>query len=274
MGADGPHRRRPGRDRVWPTSCAGPVSMASPGSLRGGDNIARPMLDITRSETRELATLAGLPWTDDPSNADLGPLRNRIRLAADPASRGRVQPRCSQASGRWPPAPSPRPTSIDPEPGEDIQRWVAGPGRGSVGDGTGGGGAVDATRRAQAQGGLWARSRRSRRGSGRWCAVRPERPSSPVDFGSSARVPGFRFAGSDHRTAVRPTTESVEQSSRLPIGSIANWIDSRAAPLPFGPRDGDRLAGFETTHLIRGDRRQAGRDGSPDHRRLSRAATS
>ncbi|MGI8518331.1 MAG: tRNA lysidine(34) synthetase TilS [Acidimicrobiia bacterium] len=43
------------------------------------DRIARPLLDVTRSETRELATLSGLPWEDDPTNDDLDPLRNRIR---------------------------------------------------------------------------------------------------------------------------------------------------------------------------------------------------
>jgi tRNA(Ile)-lysidine synthase len=42
------------------------------------------MLAISRSETRELATLAGLPWTDDPTNIELGPLRNRIRLELIP----------------------------------------------------------------------------------------------------------------------------------------------------------------------------------------------
>ena len=46
--------------------------------------IARPLLEVTRSETRELATLAGLPWMDDPGNADLGQLRNRIRLQLIP----------------------------------------------------------------------------------------------------------------------------------------------------------------------------------------------
>ena len=51
-------------------------------SRRG--RIARPMLDVTRSETRELATLAGLPWTDDPGNVDLDQLRNRIRLQLIP----------------------------------------------------------------------------------------------------------------------------------------------------------------------------------------------
>lgn len=43
------------------------------------DRIARPLLDVTRAETRELATLSGLPWEDDPTNYDFDPLRNRIR---------------------------------------------------------------------------------------------------------------------------------------------------------------------------------------------------
>ena len=41
--------------------------------------IARPLLSIDRAQTRELATLASLPWRDDPANLDRGPLRNRIR---------------------------------------------------------------------------------------------------------------------------------------------------------------------------------------------------
>ena len=56
------------------------------------DNIARPMLAITRSETRELATLAGLPWMDDPANEDPGPLRNRIRLQLIPRRESEFNP--------------------------------------------------------------------------------------------------------------------------------------------------------------------------------------
>ena len=61
---------------------AGVDGLAGIPSRRG--RIARPMLDITRSETREVAALAELPWMDDPSNSDLGPLRNRIRLQLIP----------------------------------------------------------------------------------------------------------------------------------------------------------------------------------------------
>lgn len=42
-------------------------------------NVYRPALDLTRSETREIATLARLPFVDDPMNEDLGVTRNRIR---------------------------------------------------------------------------------------------------------------------------------------------------------------------------------------------------
>lgn len=54
--------------------------------------IARPLLAVTRSETRELATLAGLPWFDDPTNWDLGPLRNRLRLRLLPQLEAEYNP--------------------------------------------------------------------------------------------------------------------------------------------------------------------------------------
>lgn len=40
---------------------------------------ARPLLAVSRSTTREIAALAGLPWEDDPLNLSPDPLRNRIR---------------------------------------------------------------------------------------------------------------------------------------------------------------------------------------------------
>jgi tRNA(Ile)-lysidine synthase len=42
-------------------------------------NFFRPLLDVSRSETRELAALAGLPFLDDPSNSDMTIRRNRVR---------------------------------------------------------------------------------------------------------------------------------------------------------------------------------------------------
>jgi tRNA(Ile)-lysidine synthase len=41
--------------------------------------LSRPLLGVYRAQTRELATLMKLPWVEDPSNLELGPLRNRIR---------------------------------------------------------------------------------------------------------------------------------------------------------------------------------------------------
>lgn len=44
-----------------------------------------PMLGVRRSEARELAELVGLPFRDDPANADPSILRNRIRSGVLPA---------------------------------------------------------------------------------------------------------------------------------------------------------------------------------------------
>lgn len=40
----------------------------------------RPLLASTRSVAREIASLVGLPWRDDPSNRDRRHVRNRIRI--------------------------------------------------------------------------------------------------------------------------------------------------------------------------------------------------
>lgn len=53
----------------------------------------RPLLGVWRAETRELATLAGLPWTDDPQNDDPRYLRNRIRRHLIPKLEEEYQPR-------------------------------------------------------------------------------------------------------------------------------------------------------------------------------------
>lgn len=51
-------------------------------------HIYRPILEVTRSVTRELSTLAGLPFADDPANSDPAFTRNRVR--------GEVMPVLSQ----------------------------------------------------------------------------------------------------------------------------------------------------------------------------------
>ncbi|MFP4074338.1 MAG: tRNA lysidine(34) synthetase TilS, partial [Actinomycetota bacterium] len=64
----------------------GPTGLTGIPSFRP-PNIYRPMLAVTRSETREIATLAGLPFVDDPMNEDLSLTRNRIRLELLPVMR-------------------------------------------------------------------------------------------------------------------------------------------------------------------------------------------
>lgn len=58
---------------------------------------ARPLLAVRRSTTRELATLAGLAWRDDPANADVRFLRNRIRRYLIPELEGDFNPRLSES---------------------------------------------------------------------------------------------------------------------------------------------------------------------------------
>jgi tRNA(Ile)-lysidine synthase len=50
-------------------------------------NIHRPLLGVTRNETREIATLANLGFVDDPMNQDLSLTRNRVRWRLLPVLR-------------------------------------------------------------------------------------------------------------------------------------------------------------------------------------------
>lgn len=58
---------------------------------------ARPLLAVARSQTRELATLAGLAWRDDPANEDDQPLRNRIRRRLIPDLEAAYNPRLRES---------------------------------------------------------------------------------------------------------------------------------------------------------------------------------
>ncbi|MGH3650178.1 MAG: tRNA lysidine(34) synthetase TilS [Acidimicrobiia bacterium] len=62
-------------------------------------NIYRPILELTRSETREIATLAGLPFVDDPMNQDMTLTRNRMRLGVLPLIR-EINPQADGALAR------------------------------------------------------------------------------------------------------------------------------------------------------------------------------
>lgn len=62
-------------------------------------HVYRPMLDVTRAETRELATLAGLPFADDPMNQDMSLTRNRVRHRILPLMR-ELNPQVDSALAR------------------------------------------------------------------------------------------------------------------------------------------------------------------------------
>ena len=62
---------------------AGPLGLSGI-PRRSNGWVARPLLDAPRSDVRELATLAVLPYVDDPSNLDLEVTRNAIRRKVIP----------------------------------------------------------------------------------------------------------------------------------------------------------------------------------------------
>jgi tRNA(Ile)-lysidine synthase len=61
--------------------------------------VHRPILDVTRDETREIATHAGLPFVDDPMNEDASLTRNRVRRAILPLMR-ELNPQIDSALAR------------------------------------------------------------------------------------------------------------------------------------------------------------------------------
>jgi tRNA(Ile)-lysidine synthase len=77
---------------------AGPTGLAGIPPRSG--SLARPMLGLSRSETRELAGLAGLPFYDDPSNLDRALRRNAVRLEVIPDLAARFNPRLVEALAR------------------------------------------------------------------------------------------------------------------------------------------------------------------------------
>ena len=62
-------------------------------------NVYRPILHLTRSETREIAGLAELPFRDDPANDSLDMTRNRVRHLVLPVLRD-LNPRVDEALAR------------------------------------------------------------------------------------------------------------------------------------------------------------------------------
>ena len=71
-----------------PSSTASPRRRAAApcsASARAPGRVVRPLLTLSREQTRALATAAGLPFADDESNADTSFARNRIRADVLPA---------------------------------------------------------------------------------------------------------------------------------------------------------------------------------------------
>lgn len=62
-------------------------------------NVFRPMLDLTRDQTREIASLADLGFVDDPMNQDLDLTRNRVRHLILPEMRV-LNPQIAEAMAR------------------------------------------------------------------------------------------------------------------------------------------------------------------------------
>ena len=60
----------------------------------------RPLLELGRQRLRAWLEAGGRPWREDPSNAGLEPLRNRVRHRLLPLARELVNPRASEALAR------------------------------------------------------------------------------------------------------------------------------------------------------------------------------
>lgn len=69
---------------------AGAAGLSGIPTRRG--RIIRPLLDVSRAETRELAALIGLPWMDDPTNQDTSLRRNALRREVIPYLESRINP--------------------------------------------------------------------------------------------------------------------------------------------------------------------------------------
>jgi tRNA(Ile)-lysidine synthase len=79
------HTRSDVAETVVYRLAASPGSRALLGLGPRSGRVVRPLLALSREQTRELATAAGLPFCDDASNADPTFARNRIRAEVLPA---------------------------------------------------------------------------------------------------------------------------------------------------------------------------------------------
>lgn len=82
------HTRTDVAETVIYRLAASPGTRALMGLAPRFGRVARPLLGLSRDETRALASSAGLPFADDASNADPAYARNRIRGEVMPALQG------------------------------------------------------------------------------------------------------------------------------------------------------------------------------------------
>ncbi len=124
---DGPVLTAHSRDDNAETVLMNLVRGAGHGGLTGipthrPPNIHRPLLGVGRSDLREIATLAGLAFRDDPMNEDMSLTRNRVRREVLPILT-ELNPRVVEAISRAAESIE-RDTSfiagLAPEPGEDL----------------------------------------------------------------------------------------------------------------------------------------------------------
>lgn len=62
------------------------------GIPRRRGRLVRPLLEVTRAETRELGTLLGIPWREDPANLSEEPRRNALRRHLIPSLEAQFNP--------------------------------------------------------------------------------------------------------------------------------------------------------------------------------------
>lgn len=64
---------------------------------QAGVSVVRPLLELSRAEARAYLQARGQAWREDPSNAEDGATRNRLRREVLPLLRERINPRADEA---------------------------------------------------------------------------------------------------------------------------------------------------------------------------------
>jgi tRNA(Ile)-lysidine synthase len=187
-------------------------------ALAAGGPIERPLLELPRVSLERYALARGIRWIEDPSNASLAHLRNRIRLellpalrAADPTIDGALWS-IGERAARW---------RVEVEAVVDERLRVERPAPHAL--------AVGATelaaQRPDSLGVLWgALAGRvglalDRRGTQRCAAFTRKRPGG----GSIPLAGGWRLEASGERFVLQRVTEARAEASSLPERGSLDW---------------------------------------------------